>query len=107
LILLGLPFDARRAAELGLVTHVAPDRDLLATATEVARKLAAKPPGALRASKRLMKAAFVDQIKAAMELENKEYSVLVRSEEAKEAFAAFLEKRAPDFTRTGKSASAA
>src|ERR1700677_2205656 len=51
LILLGLPFDARRAAELGLVTHVAPDRDLLATATEVARKLAAKPPGALRASK--------------------------------------------------------
>src|ERR1700731_58591 len=31
LILLGLPFDAKRAAELGLVTHVIPDHTLLAT----------------------------------------------------------------------------
>ena len=107
LILLGVPFDARRAAELGLVTQVAPDQNVMVTATEVARKLAAKPADALRASKRLMRSAFVDQIKAAMKLENKEYSVLVRSEDAKEAFTAFLEKRAPDFTRTGNSASAA
>ena len=107
LILLGLPFDARRAAELGLVTRVVPDQDLLATATEAARKLAAKPSGALRASKRLMKAAFVDQIKAAMELENKEFSVQVRSKDAKEAFAAFLEKRAPHFNSATKSTPAA
>ncbi len=107
LILLGLPFDARRAAELGLVTRVVPDQNLLATATEAAWKLAAKPTAALRASKKLMKSAFVDQIKAAMKLENEEFSVQVRSEDAKEAFAAFLEKRAPDFTRTRKSAPAA
>ena len=80
-----------------------PDQNVLATATEVAWKLAAKPSGALRASKKLMKSAFVDQIKAAMELENKEFSVQVRSEDAKEAFAAFLEKRAPHFNRTRKS----
>src|SRR5213596_316962 len=55
LILLGLPFDARRAAELGLVTRVVPDQELLATATETAQKLADKPAGALRACKRLMK----------------------------------------------------
>src|SRR6266851_3057082 len=42
LILLGGPFDARRAAELGLVTEVIPDQTLLATATELARKLATK-----------------------------------------------------------------
>jgi enoyl-CoA hydratase/carnithine racemase len=100
LILLGLPFDAGRAEELGLVTRVVADQNLLTTATEVAWKLAAKPSGALRASKRLMKAASVDQIKAAMALENKEYSVLTRSKDAKEAFAAFLEKRVPDFNRT-------
>src|SRR5271163_1566807 len=40
LILLGLPFDARRAAELGLVTQVISDKDFLARATETARKLA-------------------------------------------------------------------
>src|SRR5215217_3088492 len=54
LILLGLPFDAKRAADLGFVTQVVPDQDLLATATATARKLAAKPAGALQASKRLM-----------------------------------------------------
>ena len=58
LILLGSPFDARRAAELGLVTQVVPDQDLLAIATETAQKLAAKPAGALQASKRLMKQPF-------------------------------------------------
>jgi enoyl-CoA hydratase/carnithine racemase len=93
LILLGLPFDARRAAELGFVTQVVPDQNLLATATETARKLAAKPPGALQASKRLMKRPFREQIKAAMKAENEEFSAQVRSEEAKEALTAFLEKR--------------
>ena len=107
LILLGLPFDARRAAELGFVSRVVPDQNLLATANETAGKLAAKPIGALQASKRLMKSAFRDQIKAAMKLENKEFSVQVRSDDAKEAFAAFLEKRAPDFARARKSTTAA
>src|SRR6202163_1992124 len=40
LILLGTPFDAGRAAELGLVTQVMSDKDVLAKATETARKLA-------------------------------------------------------------------
>jgi len=107
LILLGLPFDAKRAAELGLVTQVIPDQNLLTVATQTARKLAAKPAGALQASKRLMKSPFRDQVKTAMKLENKEFSVQVRSDDAKEAFAAFLEKRAADFTKTRKSATAA
>jgi enoyl-CoA hydratase/carnithine racemase len=58
LILLGLPFDARQAAELGFVSQVVPDRNLMTTATEAARKLAAKPARALQASKRLMKRPF-------------------------------------------------
>jgi enoyl-CoA hydratase/carnithine racemase len=92
LILLGLPFDAKRAAELGFVTQVVPDQNLMTTATEAARKLAAKPARALQASKRLMKRPFRVQIKAAMEAENQEFSALVRSEEAREALGAFLEK---------------
>src|ERR1700716_3630787 len=103
LIMLGVPFDARRAAELGLVTEVVSDKDVLAKASETARKLAAKPAAALQASKRLMKQPFREQIKAAMKAENEEFSVQVRSEDAKEAFSAFLEKRKPDFAKTVKS----
>jgi len=92
LILLGLPFDAKRAAELGFVTQVVPDQNLIAAATEAARRLAAKPARALQASKRLMKRPFRAEIKAAIEAENQEFSTLVRSEEAREALGAFLEK---------------
>jgi enoyl-CoA hydratase/carnithine racemase len=99
LILLGLPFDARRAADLGLVTQVVTDQHLLRTATEAAQKLAAKPAGALQASKKLIKRSFREQIKTAMKFENEEFSVRVRSDDAKEAVAAFLEKRLPNFNQ--------
>jgi len=100
LFLLGEPFGAARAAELGLVTRVVPDAHLLATATETAKKLAAKPSGSLRASKRLLKRGFIDHIKEAIKLEMQEFGERVRSAEAKEAFAAFLEKRPPNFAKT-------
>jgi enoyl-CoA hydratase/carnithine racemase len=107
LILLGSPFDARRALELGLVTQVVSDQRLLATAAETAQKLAAKPADALQASKRLLKRSVREQMKAAMKAENEEFSVQVRSEDAREAFAAFLAKRPPNFNRTTTSATAA
>jgi enoyl-CoA hydratase/carnithine racemase len=107
LILLGLQFSARRAADLGLVTQVVPDQNLLATATKTARDLAVKPTGALQATKRLIKRPFREQIRAAMTAENDEFSEQVRSEDAKEALTAFLEKRQPHFNGTMKSATAA
>jgi enoyl-CoA hydratase/carnithine racemase len=100
LFLLGEPFGAVRAAELGLVTRVVPDKQLFATAMEIAKKLAAKPGGALRASKRLLKQGVIGQVKAAVKLEGREFSERLRSSEAKEAFSAFLEKRPPNFTHT-------
>jgi enoyl-CoA hydratase/carnithine racemase len=97
LILLGLPFNARRAAELGLVTQVLTDQDLLATATKAARDLAKKPPAALQACKRLMKSSTRELLERAVKLENEQFSARVRSAEAKEAFTAFIEKRKPNF----------
>ncbi len=87
LIELGLPFDAQRAGELGLVTRV--------------------PTIALQACKRLMRQPVRAQLEQAAKLENEEFSVRVRSADAKEAFTAFIEKRRPDFTRTKNSATAA
>src|SRR5882757_10191618 len=68
LILLGLRFDAARAAELGLVTRVLPDQELLATATATARELAAKPPAALQSCKRLMRSSTRELLERAVKL---------------------------------------
>jgi enoyl-CoA hydratase/carnithine racemase len=100
LIMLGLPFDGKVAAEIGLVTRVVPDERLLDVAIEVADTLSAKPPGALQACKRLLKRSQREQLEEAIRVENEEFASRVRSSEAKEAFTAFLEKRAPDFKRT-------
>ena len=95
LILLGQPFGASRAAELGLVTQVVPDQQLLAIATETARRLAEKPAAAVQACKRLLKQAFRQQLEQAVKFENEEFAVRVRSDEATEVFRAFFAKRQP------------
>ncbi len=107
LIQLGQPFDAQRAAELGLVTRVVPDQELLARATDTAQKLAEKPAGALQACKRLMREPVRSQLEKAARLEMEEFSVRLRSADSKEAITAFFEKRQPDFTRKSESVTAA
>jgi enoyl-CoA hydratase/carnithine racemase len=103
LVLLGLPFDAKRAAELGLVTRVVADQQLLATATAAAQQLAVKPPAALQSCKRLMRSSTRELLERAVKLELQEFSVRVRSAEAKEAFTAFIEKRKPTFDAVSES----
>jgi enoyl-CoA hydratase/carnithine racemase len=99
LFMLGEPFSAVRAAELGLVTRVVPDTEVLETATATADKLAAKPAGALRAHKRLLKHASLGPLADAVASEAGEFIERVHSAEAKEAFAAFLERRTPNFQK--------
>ncbi|MET3521865.1 enoyl-CoA hydratase [Mesorhizobium abyssinicae] len=106
LFMFGEPFGAARAVELGFVTRVVSDDRLFATAMEAAKSLAAKPNGALRASKRLLKQGSIDQVKMAIEMESREFSERLRSAEAREALSAFLEKRAPNFTQTATPAAA-
>jgi enoyl-CoA hydratase/carnithine racemase len=103
LVLLGLPFDAKRAAELGLVTRVVADQQLLATATAAAQQLTVKPPAALQSCKRLMRSSTRELLKRAVKLELQEFSVRVRSAEAKEAFTAFIEKCKPNFDALSES----
>lgn len=104
LIMLGQPFDAARAAELGFVTTVVPDQNLMDTATETAQKLAAKPASAMRACKKLLKQPLRDQIERAVDAEMEEFLARLHSVDAKEAITAFFEKRRPDFTKTTEAA---
>jgi enoyl-CoA hydratase/carnithine racemase len=101
LLMLGEPFDAAKAREVGLVNAVVPPAELGATATAAAQKLAAKPPESLRLTKRLLRRAWLPEIEAALAAESQAFAERLSSPEAKEAFTAFFEKRAPDFSRFG------
>jgi enoyl-CoA hydratase/carnithine racemase len=107
LIQLGQPFDAHRAAELGLVTRIIPEQQLLATATATAQQLAEKPAGTLQACKRLMRQGTRERLERAARTENDEFSARLRSPETKEAITAFFEKRPPDFSRAKQTATVA
>lgn len=97
LLLLGEPFSAERADEIGLLTARVDAADLLPTARAAARKLAAKPRGALRATKALMRRGE-EPVAARMQAEVAEFASRLVSPAAREAFSAFLDKRQPDFT---------
>src|SRR5215813_13263393 len=99
LFMLGEPFNAEVAHEVGLVTRVVPDAELSTTVTQTAEKLAAKPIGALRASKKLLRQSSREQIDKAIKAELQEFATRVRSAEVKEVFTAFMEKRKPDFNK--------
>jgi enoyl-CoA hydratase/carnithine racemase len=98
-LLLGEPFSAQEAHDMGLVCKILPADDLNAFAHAQAAKLAALPASSLRTTKRLMKGAQRDAVNARMMEENRHFGEMLGAPEAKEAFAAFFEKRKPDFTR--------
>ena len=93
--------------ELGLVTDVVPDNQILATAMDTAQELAEKPAGALQACKRLMRQPMREQLERAAKAENEEYAARLHSAESKEALTAFLEKRPPEFSRIKQTATVA
>ena len=99
LLLLGEPFSAAHAKEIGLVNEIVPLESLLEHALGIARKLAAKPAAALRVTKSLMKQAIAERVHSVMAVETAAFGVRLDSPEAKEAFTAFLEKRQPDFSK--------
>ena len=96
-LLLGDPFTAEAALEVGLINSVLPPTEVNAYAQRQAQRLAAKPADALVQSKRLMKAPVADGIRAIMEDEGEVFKRLLTAPAAKEAFSAFLEKRTPNF----------
>jgi enoyl-CoA hydratase/carnithine racemase len=100
-LILGEPMSAETAHTAGLVNAIVPAELLEATALKAAAKLARKPPEALALSRRLLRgdpAPVVARINEEIEV----FAGRLASPEAQEAFAAFLEKRAPDFAKLKK-----
>ena len=97
MLLLGEPFSTNDAQAIGLVNDQLAPELLDDFVMAKAKSIAALPADSLRTTKRLMKSAFSAQVDAVMQIELAEFSRLLRGPDAKEAFAAFLEKRAPHF----------
>jgi len=98
-LMLGEPFLAEEAREMGLINKVLPTAELLPYAQAQAAKLVGLPASSIRTAKRLMKANQATEIDAKMLEEIKYFGAMLTAPEAKEAFSAFLQKRKPDFSQ--------
>ena len=92
-LLLGEVFTAKQAVDCGLANAALPAGEVLAHARRIAERFNDLPPGAVRQTKRLLRAPERDAIYAAIGRENASFAERLQSPEAKEAFAAFFEKR--------------
>lgn len=99
LLLLGQPFTAEKAKEVGIVSDVVSPEELMERAVQVCEALAALPPESIRLTKGLMKKRHAAQVRETIAEEIEVFAERLGSGEAKEAMSAFLEKRKPDFSR--------
>jgi enoyl-CoA hydratase/carnithine racemase len=97
-LMLGEPFLAEAALEVGLVNRVVPPSEATNVAMQWAKKLAAKPLSSLIETKRLLKKSDVQPIKERMQEEGASFGRMLREPAAKEAFTAFMQRRMPDFS---------
>ena len=98
-LLLGEPFMAEAALEVGLVNRVLPPTEANGYAQAQARKLAAKPISSLVETKRLMKSGQAQLVAKQMAEEGVSFGRMLGEPAAKEAFTAFMERRKPDFSK--------
>lgn len=90
--------DAKRCIELGLANKAVPADELLSSAMEWALSLSARAPLSLAATKKAMRQAMDSDWNSSFDTEAELQDVLTQSEDNAEGIAAFLEKRAPNFT---------
>ncbi len=98
LFLLGEQFKAQKAQELGFVNEIFAADQLMLKVREIAARLAAKPPSALRETKRLVRqhGALLEN---AIREEGRTFDAQLRTPESKEAMKAFNERRPADFSK--------
>jgi enoyl-CoA hydratase/carnithine racemase len=97
MFVLGEAVDGRKAEAWGIANAAVPASELRARARAAAEAVASRAPASVALTKQLMRdpAAIAER----MNEEGKHFAAQLKSPEAKEAFAAFAEKRAPDFSK--------
>lgn len=98
-LLMGDPFMAEAALEVGLVNRIVPPTEANGVAQTQAKKLAAKPLSSLLETKRLMKSGHMAQVLARIDEEAVSFGRMLNEPASREAFGAFMEKRRPDFSK--------
>lgn len=97
---LGEPLDAATALACGLANAVVPAADLRAKARAAAEALTKRPAGSLSQTKALMR--DMEKIAAQINRESALFRERLQTGEAREAFAAFAERRKPDFSKVAE-----
>lgn len=89
--LTGEPFSAETALEMGLIAEIS--EDPVSTITSIAEKIAKQPPNAVIQTKALLKSELHEKVAAVMRAEGELFQMALQSDEAREAFMNFLEKK--------------
>jgi 2-(1,2-epoxy-1,2-dihydrophenyl)acetyl-CoA isomerase len=89
--------SAQEALQWGLVSRVVPDSELLPASEALAKQLAAGPTLAFKETKRLLHLSGTESLETQMEQETIGIAGIVKTADAKEGIASFLEKRAAKF----------
>jgi len=97
MILTGEIIDAEKALNIGLVSKILPQSELISYATEIAKKLIAKAPLALQYAKDAVNKVQEIPISGGLALESYLHALACASNDKNEGVSAFLEKRKPFF----------
>ena len=97
MVMLGKIYNAREALEMGLVNKVVPLKSLMDEAKALAKELASKPIGAMKAAKLMINTGINMDWASARRMETEVSSWVMMSKDAQEGLLAFIEKRKPEF----------
>ncbi len=100
MVMTGEMISGRQAVEFGLASEVVIDPLVVDRAVELASRIAAKPPLAIRQARQVLQAAYETHLREGMELERRAFCLLADTDDRNEGITAFFEKRPARFEGT-------
>jgi enoyl-CoA hydratase len=98
MILTGEPISGREAYINGLANRAVPAEQVVTEALELARRIAAQPPIAVRLAREAVRCGVETTLRDGIEVERRNFLLLFDTHDQAEGMQSFLEKRPPEFT---------